>query len=236
MRIEAKNLCRNYKGFALNNVTLTVEPNRTIGLVGPNGSGKTTLIHCLIGIEKPSSGLIKMDVSRRTLYKKIGVQLQDGSYHSKIRLYEMLDLILVNGDGNWAYVDTLLEKFNLLKKKKAYVSNLSGGEKQKFSLVAALANRPELLFLDEVTSNVDQINRKDIIQFLNELKESGQSIVMTSHYLDELEAVCDYFVFLKDGEVLGQGTKNDLIKALNVKSEMHPMSPSLEYMYEAVYR
>lgn len=200
----------------LDHVSFCVEEGECLGILGHNGAGKTTLIETMLGLKKADQGqvflfdhnMIKRD---QLLFEKIGVQLQHSAYQSKIKVHELCQerAVLYQKDID---EDRLLADFGLLDKKNQMVESLSGGEKQKLSILLAVMHEPELIFLDELTTGLDVVARREIWKYLLELKKNKKSLILTSHYMDEVEALCDRILLLKEGKELISGTVKEVIE------------------------
>ena len=201
--------------YGVREVDLDLVSGQILGIIGPNGAGKTSLVECIEGLRKRSSGEIQVfgldpADSRAELAARIGVQLQDTSYPTRSRVRELCALFS-SFYKNPRTSDELLEQFGLPDKLKTYVSDLSGGETQKLSLVLALIGRPELLILDELTTGLDPAARRATWDLLRNLNDTGTSVVLTSHYMDEVEALCDEVILLVDGQVQTRGPVSHFI-------------------------
>ncbi|MBI9100767.1 MAG: ABC transporter ATP-binding protein [Spirochaetaceae bacterium] len=200
---------------AVSNLSFQVKKGEIFGLLGPNGAGKTTTIECILGTRKADSGsisLLNTDLKERSknFFEKIGVQFQDSHYPELIKVGELCRMtsVLYKNPGDYK---TLLKQFSLRDKEKNRVSELSGGEKQKLSLVLALINNPSLVFLDELTTGLDPQARRDVWSYLSMLKEKGMTIVLTSHYMDEVRYLCDRIMIMNKGEEVISGTPENVI-------------------------
>ncbi|MDA8057944.1 MAG: ABC transporter ATP-binding protein [Actinomycetota bacterium] len=201
---------------AVDDVSLTVATGETFGLVGPNGAGKTSLVECLSGLRAPSAGRVlacgvdpRRDRGRAAAV--VGVQLQDANFPRRIRVDEACHLF-----GSFyrdpAPSDELLEMFDLSDKRRAPVRRLSGGQRQRLSLVLALIGRPRALVLDELTTGLDPQVRRSTWGLIRSLAEQGLSIVLTSHSMDEIEALCDRVALLRRGRIEACGTVGELVR------------------------
>ncbi|MFQ6860633.1 MAG: ABC transporter ATP-binding protein [Beduini sp.] len=200
----------------LDHVSFCVEEGECLGILGHNGAGKTTLIETMLGLKKANQGQVflfdhNMIKREQQLFEKIGVQLQHSAYQSKIKVHELCQerAVLYQKDID---EDRLLSDFGLLDKKNQMVESLSGGEKQKLSIVLAVMHEPELIFLDELTTGLDVVARREIWKYLLELKKNKKSLILTSHYMDEVETLCDRILLLKDGKELISGTVKEVIE------------------------
>lgn len=201
---------------AVDGLELEVEKGEIFGLLGHNGAGKTTAIECMLGIKKADAGsvrLLGMDpaADRKRLFERVGVQFQETGYHDKIRVSEICALTgaLYRDPADWR---ELLKTFGLVGMEKRTVSELSGGERQRLSVLVALIPKPEIVFLDELTTGLDSKARRDVWKYLERLKAGGLTVLLTSHYMDEVEALCDKILILKKGRTVACGTVRALIE------------------------
>lgn len=201
---------------AVNNLNLSVKRRSAFALLGENGAGKSTAIECILGTKKADSGKVSVlgynpAADRKTLFEKVGVQFQESHYQEKITVSELCEvtasLYLKSAEPEY-----LLEKFEILDKLKSPVEELSGGQKQRLSVVLALLPEPEVVFLDELTTGLDTKARRAVWKTLSQLKDEGLTILMTSHFMDEVEALCDEICILKQGETVFYGTVEDAIE------------------------
>ena len=181
--------------YGVRDVDVDLDFGEILGIIGPNGAGKTSLIECIEGLRKRSAGEISvlgLDPvrSRAKVAARIGVQLQDTSYPSRARVGELCVLFSSFYDSPRPF-DELLSEFGLSDQRKTYVDRLSGGQRQKLSIVLALIGKPEVLFLDELTTGLDPVARRSTWDLLRALNEAGTAIVLSSHYMDEIEVLCD---------------------------------------------
>ncbi len=200
---------------AVDNLELEVNRGEVYGLLGHNGAGKTTSIECILGVKKSDSGTIELlgmnPVSdRQKLFEKVGVQFQQTNYQGKIRVEEICEVTssLYQKPANWK---ELLGSFGLSGMEKRTVSELSGGERQRLSVIQALLPNPEVVFLDELTTGLDTKARRDVWRYMENLKKGGLTVLLTSHYMDEVETLCDKICILKQGQVVAQGTIHEVV-------------------------
>lgn len=214
--ISVKNLKKSYNNIvAVNDISFSVKKGEFFGLLGHNGAGKSTTIDCILGLKAFDSGVVKIlnkdpKKSRKDIFEKVGVQLQLSSYPDKIKVYEICEETAALYSESCDY-NQLLKKFSLDKVKKNYVSTLSGGEKQKLAVILSLIPNPEVVFLDELTTGLDVEARRDVWKLLKSLKKDKVTILLTSHYMDEVEALCDKIVIIKNGKLLASGTVEEII-------------------------
>ncbi|MDO5292944.1 MAG: ABC transporter ATP-binding protein [bacterium] len=209
--IKVNRLTKCYEGYqAVDHLTLTVNKGTVFGLLGANGAGKSTSIECMLGIKKAEEGevsILGMDPKRdRTrLFQKVGVQFQEANYQTEIRVNELCEetACLYKEPANWR---KLIKEFGIEDKEKSAVKQLSGGERQRLFIVLALIPNPEVVFLDELTTGLDARARRQVWKLITRLKEQGMTILLTSHFMDEVEALCDEICILKKGKTVFYGT------------------------------
>ncbi len=223
--VEIKNLIKDYKTLrAVGDVSFQVNSGEIFGLLGPNGAGKTTIISTMSTLEKPTSGEVKIfgtDVTKEPKKAKthMGVVpqeiVQQGffSVEEILKIYSGFHGIL----KNQARIDYLIEKLHLKEIRKKTVKQLSGGMKRRLMIAKALVHWPKLLILDEPTAGVDIELRLSLWEFVEELRKSGMSILLTTHYLDEAEKLCDRVGIIHRGKFLRIGITKDLIRDLTVR-------------------
>ncbi len=216
MVIEVRSLAKSYESVhALKGLSIDIARGGIVGLLGPNGAGKTTFVEILEGLRPATSGSVRVlgldpQKSPSELRRRLGVQLQQTEFPEALTVDETFRLF-----GSF-YAKTLetskvLEAVNLTEKKKAAVLSLSGGQKQRLAIGLATLHDPELLILDEPTSGLDPIARRGIHEILRRLKATGKTILVSSHYLDEIEALADRVVILRSGEIVADGTPLELL-------------------------
>lgn len=214
--IKAEQLVKSYGELvAVKNLSIEVPQGSVFGLLGANGAGKSTAIECILGTKKPDSGtvsILNMNPlrDRKKLFEHVGVQFQEANYQDKITVGELCE-VTQSLYRNAADYKNLLKKFGIADKIKSLVSALSGGQKQRLFIILALIPNPEVVFLDELTTGLDARARRDIWKILKELKENGLTIILTSHYMDDVEALCDTVCILKHGETVFYGTVAEAI-------------------------
>jgi len=207
---------------AVNGLDLDVRRGEVFGLLGPNGAGKTTTLEMLEGLTAPDSGEIRVlgldwQHHARAIRSRIGVQLQSTSLPDKITPREALVLF-----GSYyprcRPAAELLDLVQLADKASAYQGTLSGGQRQRLALALALVNDPELVFLDEPTTGLDPQARRSLWDVVRRIRDEGRTVILTTHYLDEAEALCDRLAILDHGKVLTEGTPLGLIQQLAIPS------------------
>ena len=209
--IFVQGLTKAYNGkTVVDHLNLSVKSGTVFGLLGANGAGKTTTIECMLGTKQADSGTVRLlgqdpKEKHRTLFERIGVQFQEGDYHKEIKVSELCEetASLYRKSADWR---KLCELFEIGDKAKIAVKSLSGGERQRLFIVLALIPQPELVFLDELTIGLDAKARRGVWKTLEHLKEQGLTIFLTSHFMDEVEALCDEICILKKGTPVFCGT------------------------------
>ncbi len=212
--IVVKNLTKMYGNHtAVDNLTFQVKKGTVFGLLGANGAGKSSTIECILGTKKMDCGEVSIlnmnPIKERTkLFEKVGVQFQESKYQELVKVEELCEMTASVYKNPQNY-EELLTAFGIADKKKEYVKELSGGERQRLFIVLALIPNPELVFLDELTTGLDARARRDVWNILDKLKKEGLSILLTSHYMDEIQALCDEILILKKGKTVFHGTINE---------------------------
>lgn len=209
--IFVEGLTKAYHGkTVVGHLDLSVKSSTVFGLLGANGAGKSTTIECMLGTKQADAGTVRLlgqdpKKRRRALFQRIGVQFQEGDYHKEIRVSELCEetASLYRNPADW---HALCEQFGIGDKANTAVKSLSGGERQRLFIVLALIPRPELVFLDELTTGLDARARRGVWKTLEALKEQGLTIFLTSHFMDEVEVLCDEICILKKGVPVFRGT------------------------------
>lgn len=215
--VQALDLKKSYGTvLALQGISFAIGKGEVFGLLGPNGAGKTTTIEILEGLRQPDSGQVivcGLDPFRQShqVKQRIGAQLQNTVLPDKIRVGEALKLYASFYERSVAVGD-LLERFGLSEKQSAFFENLSGGQKQRLALALALVNDPELVLLDEPTVGLDVQVRRDIYALIEQLRSEGRTVLLTTHYIEEAERLCDRVAIVDRGQVVALGTPRELIQ------------------------
>ena len=214
--ISVKQLSKSYGRLnAVQGLDLSVTQGSVFGLLGANGAGKSTTIECMLGTRKPDAGTVSilgMDplLQRKQLFENVGVQFQEANYQDKVTVSELCE-VTQSLYKNAADYGELLKQFGIFDKAKSMVKELSGGQRQKLFIVLALIPQPKVVFLDELTTGLDAKARREVWKILSDLKEKGLTIFLTSHFMDEVEALCDTICILKKEKVVFYGTVEEAI-------------------------
>src|SRR6266446_190226 len=213
--LQVENLVKRYGDVeAVRGVSFSVEEGEVFGLLGPNGAGKTSTVEVMEGLRVPDSGRISVcgiDPQRNPteLKNEIGATLQSTSLPDKLRVGEALRLF-AGFYKRTRNADDLLRRFGLEEKRNAFYTQLSGGQKQRLALAMALVNDPRVLFLDEPTAGLDPQVRREIYDIIEELKREKKTIVLTTHYIEEAEKLCDRVAIVDHGKLIIEGTPREL--------------------------
>ena len=217
--VQVENLVKRFGSFtAVDGVSFSVERGEIFGILGPNGAGKTTTLETIEGLHKPTGGkvsVLDLEVQSNATKVKalIGVQLQASAYYSYLNLKEILAL-LGSFYPHKASPDLLLDQVGLADKSKNRVSELSGGQQQRFAVAASLVNNPEVVILDEPTTGLDPLARRNLWSLIREVNQSGVTVLLTTHYMEEAEAICDRLAIMDHGKLLALDTPRNLINGL----------------------
>jgi ABC-2 type transport system ATP-binding protein len=214
---------------AVDGLDLTVNAGECFGLLGPNGAGKTTTMEICEGLNTPDTGEVEVlgqrwDHDAPALRERLGIQLQETQLAEKLTVQETVQLFrsfYARGRG----VDEVIDVVQLGEKRQARVGKLSGGQKQRLALACAIVGDPELLFLDEPTTGLDPQSRRQLWDLIVELRASGRSIVLTTHYMDEAEKLCDRVAIVDHGKVIALGSPRELIASLGAEHVVEFTAP-----------
>ena len=221
--VSVKNLTKTFSGRrVVDDLSFDVRKGEVFALLGHNGAGKSTTIDMILGLKTPDKGIatiLGMDAARnrKQVFERVGVQLQNTQYQNTITVeeacVEYASLYPAPAD-----YPRLLEQFGLGALRKRFVSKLSGGERQKLSVVLALIGNPEIVFLDELTTGLDVVARREVWRTLKYLKSQGLTIFLTTHYMEEAEALCDRVCIIKAGKRVAEGSIDAVIAASGKKN------------------
>lgn len=217
--ISVNALVKNYGDFkAVKGISFDVFEGEVFGLLGPNGAGKSTTLEIIETLRQKTSGSVTvggfdLDKAPDAIKSIIGVQLQASGYYPGLNLLQLVDLFagLYNKDVNGM---ELLRSVNLEDKAKAQFKNLSGGQKQRFSVATTLINQPKVIFLDEPTTGLDPQARRNLWELIKEINERGTTVIITTHYMDEAEYLCDRIAIIDSGEIVALDNPDKLIDDL----------------------
>ncbi len=224
--ISINNLSKTYKNGlkALNNVSLNIKKGEILAMLGPNGAGKTTLISIICGIVTPSSGKVNVDGfdiinDYRQTRSKIGLVPQELTLENFETVFNNVSFTrgLYGKAPDPRYIESVLKKLSLWDKKDNILRQLSGGMKRRVLIAKALSHKPSILFLDEPTAGVDVELRKDMWKSVEALRESGVTIILTTHYIEEAEAIADRVAVINNGEIIVVDQKKDLLNKMGRK-------------------
>lgn len=217
--ISVKNLVKNYGNFqAVKGISFDVNEGEIFGLLGPNGAGKSTTLEIIETLRGKTSGEVmvdgfNLDKQQNEIKKIIGVQLQTSGYYPGLNLVELIELFcgLYN---RYIKPSELLEMVNLKDKAKSKFKELSGGQKQRFSVATTLINEPRVIFLDEPTTGLDPQARRSLWELILKIRERGTTVIITTHYMDEAEYLCDRVAIIDSGKIVALDTPDELIDNL----------------------
>ena len=243
--VEAAGLCKNYGSVqALRGVSFEIKKGEVFGLLGPNGAGKTTTIEILEGLRQPDGGSVRvcgLDPTRQSgeLKQRIGAQLQATVLPDKIRVDEAMRLF-AGFYRRPASIDKLMERFGLAEKGHALYETLSGGQKQRLALALALVNDPELVLMDEPTVGLDVQLRRDIYSMVETFRGEGRTVLLTKHYIEDAERLCDRVAIVDRGQVVALGTPRELVARSSRGSRLEvrvskPLGADMIKQLEAVH-
>jgi len=217
--IEVKDLVKRYGDFtAVAGISFSVEKGETFGILGPNGAGKTTTLEIIEGLKRPTSGTVILDgknVDKETdaVKEVIGVQLQASTFFENLNLVELIDTF-ASLYGRKVDPMQLLHEVELTDKAKSQAKELSGGQRQRLSIAIGLVNDPKVLFLDEPTTGLDPQARRHLWDLIRAIKKRGTTVVITTHYMDEAEILCDRVAIMDGGKIIELSTPKKLIEKL----------------------
>jgi len=237
--ISVKNLTKNYGDFkAVKDISFDVYEGEIFGLLGPNGAGKSTTLEIMETLRKKTSGSViidglDLDKDPDEIKKIIGVQLQTSGFYPNLTLLELINLFagLYNKDVNPI---ELLKKVNLQDKAKNKSKELSGGQKQRFSIATTLINQPKIVFLDEPTTGLDPQARRNLWDLIEEIRDNGATVILTTHYMDEAERLCDRIAIMDEGKIIQLDSPDKMIDDLVATGFARPKqvkSASLEDVF-----
>lgn len=237
--LEVKNLQKAYgSNKAVRGISFDVKRGEIFGILGPNGAGKTTtleMIETLREIDGGTATIDGVDVAKHPyeIRGMIGVQPQTPGFQDKTKLSELIQMFAA-AYGEKVNPKEFLDEVNLGDKADSYVEQLSGGQKQRFSIVAALVHNPKVFFLDEPTTGLDPQARRNLWKLIEEVRDRGISVILTTHYMDEAEVLCDRIAIMDQGKIIALDTPKNLIKDLlkrGFSKEQHVEQANLEDVF-----
>ena len=228
--IEVRNLTKKYKQFkAVDNLSFHVKEGEILGLLGPNGSGKSTTINCILSLLNFDKGDIKifgkpMHPNAYDIKRQIGVVFQDVALFDELNVYDNIDyfcgLYIKDKNLRKNYIEDAIKLVGLEEFKKFYPKQLSGGLLRRLNIACGIAHKPKLIFLDEPTVAVDPQSRNNILDGIKKLRDDGATIVYTTHYMEEVEIICDRIIILDKGTIIAEGTSDELKKIVSIEEKV----------------
>ncbi len=215
--IEVRELRKAYDDVqAVRGVSFTVEQGEVFGMLGPNGAGKTTTVEILEGLRKRDGGEVTVlgldpDAAGRSIKSRIGVQLQQVALYPRLRVHEVIELF-ASFYGRSGVADRLIQTLGLEERRTGLVKDLSGGQQQRLSVALAVVNDPEIVFLDEPTTGMDPAARRNLWEFIEELRKGGRTIFLTTHYMEEAERLADRVAVMDHGKIIALETPRKLVR------------------------
>ena len=236
VEIRAEGLVMTYgETRAVDGVSFTVASGEFFGLLGPNGAGKTTTLEMIEGLRKPQAGTVRVDQyepwkREPALQRRMGVQLQASSFFERLTAREQLDTFGSLYGVASGRTDEMLEEVGLVDKADVRTEDLSGGQKQRLSIACALIHDPDVVFLDEPTAALDPQARRNLWDVLRTINDSGRTVILTTHYMDEAEVLCDRVAIMDAGKILELDTPAALVRGLDapVRISVAPGTLTLE--------
>ena len=239
--ISVKNLTKKYKNLtAIDNLSFDVYEGEILGLLGPNGSGKSTTINCLLSLLNFEHGIIKIFNKEMTsesydIKKDIGVIFQEVAVFEELTVYENIDyfcgLYITDKKQRAEYIEDAIKLVGLEEFKKFYPKQLSGGLLRRLNIACGIAHKPSLIFFDEPTAMVDPQSRNNILDGIKKLRDNGATIVYTTHYMEEVEILCDRIIIIDNGKIIAEGTSDELKKKANIKETIKHEGPTLNDVF-----
>ena len=237
--ISVSNLIKKYADFtAVDDITFHVNEGEIFGILGPNGAGKTTTLEIMETLKEQTSGTVLIDgvdtkEAPEEVKRRIGVQLQSSNFYPELTLVELLQMFAAMYDVPVNPM-AMFKKVQLEDKAKSFVNKLSGGHKQRFSIATTLINKPRVIFLDEPTTGLDPQARINLWEMIREVRKEGVTLVLTTHYMDEAQELCDRLAIMDSGKIITIGSPRELIDKLlktGFKKEVKPQPATLEDVF-----
>ncbi|MDB5161070.1 MAG: Nodulation ATP-binding protein [Candidatus Saccharibacteria bacterium] len=219
MILEVKNLKKKYgKKTAVDGISFSVKKGEIFGILGPNGAGKTTTLEMIETLREIDGGKVMLDgidvaADPQAVKYIIGVQPQTPAFMDKVKLTELLEMTAA-AYGEKVDAMKLLEDVNLSEKADSYIEQLSGGQKQRFSVAAALVHEPKVFFMDEPTTGLDPQARRNLWELVEQIRNRGITVIMTTHYMEEAQMLCDRVAIMDDGKIIALDSPKHLIQDL----------------------
>ncbi len=239
--IEVSHLTKEYKNLkAIDDLSFNVYQGEILGLLGPNGCGKSTTINSILSLLKYQEGSIKvfgkeMKPDSYDLKAKIGVIFQEVAVFDELNVYDNINyfcgLYIRDKKQRKQYVDDAISLVGLNDFKKFLPKQLSGGLLRRLNIACGIAHKPKLIFLDEPTVAVDPQSRNHILDGIKKLRDQGATIVYTTHYMEEVEILCDRIIILDKGKIIAQGTSDELKKEANIEEKIERVGPTLNDVF-----
>ena len=235
--IEIKHLTKSYKSKkAVDDLSFEVAEGEILGLLGPNGSGKSTTMNCILSLLKFDNGKIKifgkdMSPNAYETKSKIGVVFQDVAVFDELTVYSNIDyfcgLYIRDKQTRAEYVEDALKLVGLSENRSQYPKQLSGGLLRRLNIACGIAHKPKLIFLDEPTVAVDPQSRNSILEGIKQLRDDGATIIYTTHYMEEVEILCDHVIILDKGKIIASGTNDELKALAKIEEKVTVEAPEL---------
>lgn len=219
MEIQVKDIAKSYGGLkAVDGITFDINRGEVYGIIGPNGAGKTTLMEIMLGLRRQDGGTVTiqgLDSVRdhKKLVYRVGAQLQESELPANIKVREAVKL-QASLFGVRTDIESRLRDFNLEEKSGAYCSRLSGGQKQRLFILLAVIHNPDIVFFDELSTGLDPVSRQEIWNYVGELRKQGKTIIVSTHYMQEAEEICDRVMLVNEGKIVDIGTACELKEKL----------------------
>lgn len=237
--ITVDHLVKTYGDFtAVNDISFEVKEGEIFGILGPNGAGKTTTLEIMETLKEQTSGTVHIDGIDTKKHpwevkRRIGVQLQSSNFYPQLTLVELLNMFAAMYDVTVDPME-MLKKVQLEEKAKSFADKLSGGQRQRFSIASTLINNPKVIFLDEPTTGLDPQARINLWDMIRDIKKTGTTLVLTTHYMEEAQELCDRLAIMDKGKIVSTGTPTELINQLlttGFKKEVKPQPATLEDVF-----
>lgn len=227
--LKLSGLSRKFDGrTAVDHISLEIMEGEIFGLLGPNGAGKSTTLNMICSLLKPTSGSIEvfgMDVAKnmRKVKRRVGYIPQDLAIHGNLKAWENVELFTslygIKGGKLKSAIDDSLEFVGLLDRRNSYVKTFSGGMKRRLNIACAIGHKPDLMIFDEPTVGIDPQSRNFILEKIKQANKSGATVIYTSHYMEEVEAICTRIAIMDNGRIVAAGTREELVRLVTDDTE-----------------